>query len=104
MASAATSGIQLHTTHGFLLIRIECLGVARIDPLVHTALIKAALRQPGRSTAQMKVGCSRLDTASLGQGDRGSAGNCWRRGDGTEDVHHGQEPGERVLPHPTAAP
>lgn len=44
-ASATTLGIQLHITHGFLLIRIECLSVDRIDPLETTALIKAALLQ-----------------------------------------------------------
>ena len=68
MASGTTSGIELHITHGFLLIRIECLSVDRIDPLVNTALIKAALHQPGCDTGQLKVGCSCLNMDSLGQG------------------------------------
>lgn len=42
MASAASSGIELHIAHGFLLIRIESFGVDRVDPLVNTALLKAA--------------------------------------------------------------
>lgn len=92
MASATTSGIQLHITHGFLLIRIECLSMDRIDPLVNTALIKAVLHQPG---------CLKVD--GRGQGDQGLSDKSWRRrGDGRENVHRVQELGECTLLHPTA--
>lgn len=92
MASATTSGIQLHITHGFLLIRIECLSTDRIDPLVNTALIKAALHQPG---------CLKVNR--LGKGDEGLSDKNWRRrGDGRENAHRVQELGESILLHPTA--
>lgn len=71
VASATTSGIQLHVTHGFLLVRIECFSMDRIDPLVNAALIKAALPSARLNTGQLKMGCSCLNVDSLGQGSEG---------------------------------
>lgn len=88
-ASATTSGTQLHITHGFLLIRIEWLGVDRINPLVNTALIKAALHQLQHWAE--KVGSS-LAVDSLGQGEQGKwpgqvMWQSWRWQDGTESLY-----------------